>query len=65
MTEEPGGESPSKININSQAELTRWANELGVTEDQLRGAVTSVGDTPDAVRKFLQQSATPRQEMSE
>lgn len=33
--------------------------ELGVTEERLRGAVDSVSDSPDAARKFLERSPTP------
>jgi hypothetical protein len=65
MTEELQGNPPSKINIRDEDELRWWAKELGVTEDKLRGAVSHVGDSADAVRKFLEESANQRQEMSE
>ena len=65
MTDELKGQPPSRINIDNEPELMWWAKELGATEAKIRGAVTAVGASPDAVRKFLRESATQRQEMSE
>ena len=64
MVEELKGHTPSSINVRDEDELRWWAKELGATEDELRGAVSSVGDSPDAVRKHLRKSASPRQEAS-
>ena len=54
MTQDLKGGAPSSINVRNEDELRWSATELGVTDDQVRGAVSNVGDSPDAVRAFLQ-----------
>ena len=40
----------TKINVHEEWELTYWAKLLGVSEGDLRKAVTEVGPGTDAVR---------------
>lgn len=42
-----------KINVNQSHEVTRWAEKLGVTEDQLRAAVKEAGPMVDDVKLCL------------
>lgn len=59
MTEKLRGDAPASIDVRNEDELRWWANELGVSDDQVRGAVSAVGDSADAVRAFLRRSASP------
>jgi hypothetical protein len=42
------------IDVADEHALLRWAVTLGVSTDELRGAVNAVGDRVDDVRRFLQ-----------
>ncbi|BAP32381.1 uncharacterized protein CHSO_3344 [Chryseobacterium sp. StRB126] len=42
-----------RINVNEEWELNDWSKKLGVTKDQLKKAVEAVGDSVDAVKKYL------------
>lgn len=48
-----GPQDRSRINVNESHELRYWTKELGVTEEQLRGAVQAVGVSVTAVRARL------------
>lgn len=41
------------INLSERYEVRDWTNSLGVTEAQLREAVTAVGNAADKVREYL------------
>ena len=42
-----------RIQITEDHEVRGWCDSLGVTEEQLRIAVATVGDDPDEVRGHL------------
>jgi Protein of unknown function (DUF3606) len=42
-----------RINVNEDYELRGWSKKLGVTPEQLKKAVQSVGTSADAVREHL------------
>ena len=48
-----GGQDRSRVNVNEPHELRYWTQALGVTEQQLREAVTAVGVSADKVREHL------------
>jgi hypothetical protein len=48
-----GPQDRSKINVNESWEVAYWTGELGVTEAQLRAAVSAVGTSAAAVRRHL------------
>ena len=41
------------ISLDEPHEVRSWTESLGCTEDQLRFAVQTVGNSADAVRKYL------------
>jgi hypothetical protein len=41
------------ISLDEPREVYSWTESLGCTEDQLRFAVQTVGNSADAVRKYL------------
>ena len=41
------------ISLEQDFEIRDWAMTLACTEDELRAAVKAVGDSSDAVRKYL------------
>jgi hypothetical protein len=43
----------SKIRMNEDHEVRYWTKHLGVTRDELQGAVDKVGNSAAAVRKQL------------
>ena len=49
------GQLPT-IDVRNRQELQWWAKELNVSEDQLRGAISRVGSSADAVREVLKTS---------
>jgi hypothetical protein len=49
-----GPRDRSRINTSEEWECRYWSQELGVTEQQLKQAVASVGNMASAVRKHLQ-----------
>lgn len=55
MSDEQQQRDPARsiIILSQDRELRYWTQELGVSEVDLRRAVLTVGNTPDAVRKFL------------
>ncbi len=42
------------LSINRYCEIVYWTTVLGVTEDTLRRAVNSVGNSRDAINTWLQ-----------
>ena len=46
-------QDPQKINVNQQWELAYWTSVFGVTEAQLKAAVTAVGSMVSDVRRYL------------
>ena len=48
-----GPADSKKINVNEDYELAYWTKELGVTEKELRAAVTAAGTDVAEVRTHL------------
>lgn len=48
-----GAPDRDRINVNEDYELRDWSKKLGVTPEQLKKAVQSVGPSADAVKKHL------------
>lgn len=48
-----GPQDRSRINLSESWEVQYWTKKFGVTEQQLRDAVNSVGSSADAVQKKL------------
>ena len=47
----------SRISLTEAHEVRYWTRELGVTEDQLRGAIAAAGtDSATRLREFLRTS---------
>ena len=46
-------EDPKKINVNQSWEIDYWTDKLGVTEQQLRNAVSEVGPLVADVKRYL------------
>ena len=52
-TSKSGGADRSRINVNQPHEVAYWTKALGVSEEELKRAVKSVGEGADAVRRHL------------
>jgi hypothetical protein len=52
MPNQPGAE-PDRIDIDNPGERAEWAKKLDATEDQIREAVTAVGDKATDVEMHL------------
>ena len=52
---QPGAE-PDRIDVNDPASCAKWAKKLDSTEDQLREAVSAVGDKAADVEMHLKGS---------
>ena len=48
-----GPQDRSRVNVNEPWELRYWTQHFGVTEAQLRAAVSAVGVSRDAVERHL------------
>ncbi len=48
-----GPQDRSRINVNEEHEVRYWSKEFGVTEQELRDAVSGAGVSADAVRERL------------
>lgn len=48
-----GSPDRDRINLQEDYEVQYWTKALGVTAEQLRKAVESVGSTANAVRRHL------------
>ena len=58
----PNGAEPDRIDLVSDASLTEWAKKLAVTEDQLKEAVSKVGDRATDVEMHLKGSRSTTNE---
>ncbi len=43
----------SRIDINNEDEMQWWCGQLSCNEMRIKNAVSSVGDSADAVRRYL------------
>ena len=48
-----GRQDRDRINVNEDYELRDWSKKFGVTPEELKKAVQSVGTSAEAVRKHL------------
>jgi len=48
-----GKQDRDKINVHEEYELRDWSKRLGVSKEELKKAVQSVGTSAEAVRKHL------------
>lgn len=48
-----GQQDRSRINVNEKWELDYWTRELGVSEEQLREAVSAAGPAVSKVKEHL------------
>ena len=48
-----GSPDRDRINLSEDYEVQYWTKELGISEAQLRSAVSAVGNTDKAVRAHL------------
>jgi Protein of unknown function (DUF3606) len=48
-----GSPDSKRINVHQEHELRDWAENLGVTQDQVVEAVRAVGDSAAAVKSYL------------
>ena len=48
-----GGQDRTRIDVSEPYELRDWSKTFGVSEDELKEAVRSVGDQADAVSRHL------------
>ena len=48
-----GNPDRQRINTSEPYEVRDWAKTLGVSEERLRTAVNEVGNSADAVRRYL------------
>lgn len=53
MSQNLHGQPPAKVDLTNEDEVRWWAKELETSEDHVRGAVSQVGNSPEAVRQFL------------
>ncbi len=49
-----GSPDDEQISLNQPHELAYWMNALHATEAELRAAVWHAGNSPDAVRQYLE-----------
>lgn len=52
-TQATGGQDRKRINVHQDYELRDWSKKLGVTPDELKQAVESVGDQAEKVQQYL------------
>ena len=48
-----------RINVDEVYEVTHWAKQLGVSDLQLRSAITQVGPLVDSVSQYLKHQVVP------
>jgi hypothetical protein len=48
-----GPQDRTRINLSEDWEMAYWTKELNCSESELRKAITNVGNSTDAVRKYL------------
>ena len=63
----PQGTEPDRIDLASDASMAEWSKKLSVTEDQLKEAVSKVGDRATDVEMHLKgsRSTTNKERMKE
>jgi hypothetical protein len=49
----PGGQDRKRINLDEEYEVRDWSKRFGVSADQLRAAVKTVGNRADDVERHL------------
>jgi hypothetical protein len=49
-----GSPDRDRINTSEPYELRDWAKKFGVTEERIKTAVNEVGNSADAVRRYLE-----------
>ena len=49
----------SRVNVNDPWEVKYWRKEFGCTEQQLRQAISAVGDSAAKVSQYLKSKSTP------
>jgi len=62
MSHDPKNRGPadrSRINVNDPSEVTYRRKEFGCTEQQLRQAISAVGDSAAKVSQYLKRKSTP------
>jgi hypothetical protein len=59
-TSKRGGQDRTRINTSQEYEVRYWTKELGVSEDELKRAVTAAGNTVTAVREYLRKQNQAR-----
>jgi len=47
----------SRISLSEAYEVKYWADNYGVTAERLKAAVNAVGNSPDAVEKWLRENS--------
>ena len=52
-TQSTGGQDRKRINVHQDYELRDWARKFGVTPEELKRAVESVGDRAEEVQQYL------------
>ena len=52
-TSKPGQGDRQRINVNQEHEVKYWTKALGVSEQQLKGAVKTAGVMAEDVRRHL------------
>ena len=52
-TKNTGSPDRDRISLSEDYEVRDWAKSLGITEEELRGAVKAVGNSADKVREYL------------
>ncbi len=50
----PGGQDRKRINVNEDYELRDWSKKFGVSPEELKKAVSAVGNNADDVKKHLE-----------
>jgi hypothetical protein len=55
----PGGLPSQRIDLGWEYERRDWAKSLGVSEQDLRNAVSAVGNDADKVREYLKHRKYP------
>ena len=58
----PQGIEPDRIDLASDASMAEWSKKLSVTEDQLKEAVSKVGDRATDVEMHLKGSRSTTNE---
>jgi len=49
----------SRVNITEPSEVKYWGKQFGCTEQQLRHAISAVGDSAAKVGQYLKRKSTP------